>query len=544
MKDGFRRSMAWLHTWTGLVAGWLLFYVFVTGTASYFIDEITRWMQPERPLVQAPVYDDSVPAVAAMLERAFDRLEQVAPGGERWFVSLPHDDLAPRGRQGLSIAWETMPQAGEEHGDTGRERLDAATGAVLPKVETRQTAGGHGLSALHYDLHHRLPHDWGLLVTGAAAMLMLLAIVSGVITHKKIFTDFFTFRPGKGQRGWLDAHNAVSVMALPFFLMITYSGLVFSLYTYMPAARTALYDSSHAYVAELFLQDTGEAVAVSRPATALAPLLAQAEAEWGRAPVAYVYVTRFAGGPLEIKLVQKRSRHLVRFWVPPSLRFDAQSGERLAGEADSSSALDTERVLLNLHFGLFAGWWGRWLFFVSGLLGCAMIATGLVLWTIKRRKRHLGSGQEHAESFGLRLVEVLNVTTIAGLPIAVAAYFWANRLLPVGMADRGDWELHTLFAVWLATLCYALARPLPRAWIELSWGACAAFALVPVLNALTTDKHLGSSLPHALGGGDWALAGFDLTMWGLAAVFALIARKIQRKLAPAPSTMALKEQSA
>ncbi|MFV0278307.1 MAG: PepSY domain-containing protein, partial [Parahaliea sp.] len=49
MKEGFRQSMAWLHTWSGLVVGWVLFFVFATGTAGYFTYEITRWMEPERP---------------------------------------------------------------------------------------------------------------------------------------------------------------------------------------------------------------------------------------------------------------------------------------------------------------------------------------------------------------------------------------------------------------------------------------------------------------------------------------------------------------
>ena len=46
-----RQSMAWIHTWLGLLAGWILFAMFLTGTASYFRPEITRWMQPElRPV--------------------------------------------------------------------------------------------------------------------------------------------------------------------------------------------------------------------------------------------------------------------------------------------------------------------------------------------------------------------------------------------------------------------------------------------------------------------------------------------------------------
>ena len=37
-----RRSMAWLHTWSGLVVGWVLFAIFVTGTASYYRTEISQ----------------------------------------------------------------------------------------------------------------------------------------------------------------------------------------------------------------------------------------------------------------------------------------------------------------------------------------------------------------------------------------------------------------------------------------------------------------------------------------------------------------------
>ena len=32
MKEGFRQAMAWLHTWAGLIFGWLLFAIFLTGT--------------------------------------------------------------------------------------------------------------------------------------------------------------------------------------------------------------------------------------------------------------------------------------------------------------------------------------------------------------------------------------------------------------------------------------------------------------------------------------------------------------------------------
>ncbi|QHE83639.1 PepSY-associated TM helix domain-containing protein [Hydrogenophaga sp. BPS33] len=529
MKEGFRQCTAWLHTWTGLVVGWVLFFIFVTGTAGYFQAEITRWMQPELPMsARAGVPTDPVLAV----HHALDRLEQVAPGAARWSITLPHQSLVQRRWENLGVAWEDMPVSGNGAGQRGSETLDAATGAVLPAgPQPRDTAGGRVLYRMHYELRY-MPYAWAIRIVGVCTMLMLLAITTGVITHKKIFTDFFTFRPGKGQRSWLDAHNAISVMALPFFLMITYSGLVFALFVYMPVGRDVLYGpdplSKARFANELFERDGLAHAPVARPAIPLAPLMAQAEAAWGVGQLRSIAIERHEGGSPEITLTRVQ-RGSLDVWNPPALRFDAGTGALLpSAPPPGGSALQAQGALFNLHEGLFADIWGRWLYFVAGLLGCAMIGTGLVLWTVKRRRHHLGGGQERNEHMGVRLVEVLNVATIAGLPLAVAAYFWANRLLPLGMAERAAWEIHTLFALWLATLFYALARPLHRAWIELLWAACAAYALVPAVNALTTDKHLGRTLPA----GDWVLAGFDLTMWGLAGLFALLALKVARRLRP------------
>lgn len=530
MKDGFRQSMAWLHTWTGLVVGWVLFFVFVTGTAGYFQQEITRWMKPELPMVQ-PQSSDAA-AVERLVGLGFDRLEQVAPGAATWRITLPHESLQPRGWQEFAIRWEEMPPEGHKYGNSGSEPLDPASGGLRsPGPEPRDTAGGGGLYWMHYALHY-MPYEWGIRIVGVCTMLMLIAIVSGVITHKKIFKDFFTFRPGKGQRSWLDAHNAVSVMALPFFLMITYSGLVFFMFDYMPAGRDAVMGrgalGEEAFYEEIYWADKKHQP-LQRPSAELAPMVAKAVDAWGLANIATVSVNQRVGQPLAVTFERVKGDS-VDPGNPQALRFDAGTGEALPLlEPLGGGAAATRNVLLSLHEGIFVGIWGRWLYFFAGLLGCAMIGTGLVLWAVKRRKHHLGSGREGAEEFGVRLVETLNVATIAGLPLAVAAYFLANRLLPLDIADRGAWELHALFAVWLGTLFYALARPLSRAWIELLWGACAAYALVPVVNALTTDRHLGHSLPA----GDWVLAGFDLTMWGLAAIFAFMAVKVRRRLAPA-----------
>lgn len=52
MKLSFRARMSALHTWTGLLLGWVLYFMFVTGTLGYLDTEIDRWMKPELPEAQ------------------------------------------------------------------------------------------------------------------------------------------------------------------------------------------------------------------------------------------------------------------------------------------------------------------------------------------------------------------------------------------------------------------------------------------------------------------------------------------------------------
>ena len=81
MKEGFRQAMAWLHTWAGLIFGWLLFAIFLTGTLAYFKDEISHWMQPEIPARSV--------SSEASLTLAQDYLQQHAAGASRWLIELP-----------------------------------------------------------------------------------------------------------------------------------------------------------------------------------------------------------------------------------------------------------------------------------------------------------------------------------------------------------------------------------------------------------------------------------------------------------------------
>jgi hypothetical protein len=116
------------------------------------------------------------------------------------------------------------------------------------------------------------------------------------------------------------------------------------------------------------------------------------------------------------------------------------------------------------------------------------------------------------------------------MPRAIAAYVWANRLLPVDLATRAAWEVHVMYLTMAAMFVYPAFRPPARARVEMLWICAAAYALLPVVNALTTTRHLGNSIPQ----GDWIMAGFDLTALACGAVAAICAVKVRRSQAMAP----------
>ncbi|MGO3244151.1 MAG: PepSY domain-containing protein, partial [Halomonas sp.] len=115
--------MAQLHTWCGLLAAWLLFAVFLTGTLSYFKESISLWMQPELPSVAANAEWDN----RRLADYWQHYLTEHASSARNWQITFPNE------RESVSTAvW---------FGQDGREQsvLDPTT---LTLVTPRETRGG------------------------------------------------------------------------------------------------------------------------------------------------------------------------------------------------------------------------------------------------------------------------------------------------------------------------------------------------------------------------------------------------------------------
>lgn len=502
MKGSFRQSMAWLHTGSGLVFGWLLFAVFFAGTIAVFRAEVDYWMRPELHMAH--------PGPGA-IDLAQSTLVKLAPDALRWSIELP-TPRSPTLRVSWSLEQGKRPQS---------SYIDAAGQPVAP----RDTGGGTMIYRFHYGLLLGLTGMW---FVGALGMAMLIGLVTGIITHAKIIKDFFTFRPrASPQRAWLDAHNVSAVMVLPFSFMIAYSGLVIWWFIWMPAGWQVVYDGDRgAFFADIAQRgiDNPPRAETGAVLVRLASLPPMADSAVSNASdVRSIAVSDPGRGSSRIDVVRVDSDSM--WGGSDRLRFEGTSGTLLSriGEAGPPWYV-AFRVFRIIHEIKFADPFLRWLYFIMSAVSCAMIGTGTVLWSVKRRARHVTLlRQSAAKPLTQFWADAGNVGIIVGLCTATLAYFWANRLIPAALSGRAGLETAVFFTVWALSLMAALVeiavrrkalgnavsaqRVLRRLWAR-HWTVAALLAfLLPVIDQLSVEG-IGEALRTA----DELVLGFHATV--------------------------------
>ena len=94
MLNSFRQSMAWVHTWFGLVLGFVLMVAFFFGALSVFDREIDRWAIPDTRFEPQPM-----PSYDNLLKQVFADLKphplDMAATAERVVGDLPAPETMP-----------------------------------------------------------------------------------------------------------------------------------------------------------------------------------------------------------------------------------------------------------------------------------------------------------------------------------------------------------------------------------------------------------------------------------------------------------------
>lgn len=540
MNDSFRLSMTWLHTWFGLVLGFVLMVCFYFGALSVFDREFDRWTMPATRFAAQPM-----PSYDKVLEPVFERLrpdpQDMEATARRVIGQIPPPEtLRLQALYAYTTHRDPVLGIGGEFGIPNRPRdasdehqhvhgyatIDPRSGAFLP--ESQLKIGSGFFYPMHISLHLYWA-DLGYWIVGLAALTMLAALVSGVVMHRKIFRELFTFRPWKRtQRSALDLHNLTGVVALPFHFFFAFTGLVIFAGIYLPVSGNLLKPLQQAHeVQEAAL--TGlphDPAGIAAPTASVDAMVLEAKRRWAArgmaGEVGYLEMNHLGDRNGYVSLYRAGSDQVAL--VGQGVHFEASTGRVIREDPAPNAVNGVHEYLTGLHLQQFRHWFLRWLYVAGGLLGCVCIATGFIFFVEKRKAQHAAQGVS-----GSRIVDALAVTTVTGMVLASVAILVANRLLPEGLPARDAWERYCFWGAWVAALAHALWRSAPvaraqpsPAWREQCWTIAVLAVAAVLLNWITTGDHLLRTIAASY----WPVAGVDLALLALAIVAALAALRL------------------
>ena len=538
MFQSLRQSMAWLHTWFGLVLGFVLMVAFFFGSLSVFDREIDRWANP------ATRFDPQVmPSFDTVLKPIFEQIgpeeEELIAARKRvggplpdrlplmnWSAYTTHRDPVLSMYAEFSVTNNPNDPADHVHGHV---TIDPRDGSMLPHGELK--IGSEFFYPLHYSLHLHWK-DLGYWIVGFAALVMLVALVSGVIIHRKLFRELFTFRPGKAtQRSTLDLHNLTGVVALPFHFVFAFTGLVIFASIYLPVGETQLKREAYAFYEAEALSKGLAYVPSGQPAplASVDAMVVEAKRRWELrgmpGEVGFLYINHVGDASSHVSIYRAGSDRVAL--VGQAIHFAGPTGEVIHEEPAPSALSSVNEFLTGLHLQHFEHWLLRWFYVFGGLAGCVCIATGFVFFVEKRKRQHASSG-----SSGARWVDAFAVTTVTGMLAATVAILVANRLLPGDLVEKGAWEETVFWLVWVFAFLHAAWRStavrearISPAWREQAVAIAVLSLAAVILNGFTTGDHLLKTLAT----GYWPVAGLDLALLTVGGIAVAAAVKLKSR---------------
>lgn len=497
-----------VHSWLGVITGILLFILAYSGAYSVFgARELKVWANTD---IRGGVSQDYTAIEALVQQHAAqvgsDYLEHVRVmlPGESSFTHLQigfekEVELENGQHDHHVIVYQHHPQT--------LALEDTFEGGLLDWFNSRPKDMADFMTAFHADLH--LVNPVGLVITGLLGLALFASIITGVIIHRKIFKEFFSFRPLRSLRLlFTDTHKVLGVWGLLFHGVIAFTGAFLGLVLVLlvPAAAFVSFSGNQDKLIETFLPEIEPTITGEAAEPQFAHILAEFRAAnpdlivvdvnihgWGDKG-AIVAFTALGGDTLAAN---------------ETYEFNAVTGElnkqySTFGKLDSTTGVVLD-AMYPLHFGNFGGLFVKIIWSILGIGTALLCVTGMMIWIERRAYGSEGSLSQTAH----HRISRLTIGSCMGLVIASVLLFYGQLLLSVKVAEFSYWLGVIFFSSWIATLIYAMLRNNSYKTIKELFAFCGALAIgVPLLNWAVT----GDAFPLAFFNGKTVSAGVDATL--------------------------------
>lgn len=424
MKNNRIKNLISSHGWLGVIFSAVLFLVFWAGSISFFRYEIQQWAELPHHVVSQD--GENIPVLEIIEEKIkeypFDRKEHlsvVMPNSERPYYSLGIDLIESEAKK------QKIQLKPGQH--SIRIKVDPKTG------ETVGDADRFTMARFIYLLHRNLDLSRiGTYFVGLVTLFFLFALFSGLYIHaKKIIRLFFAYRVEKLRTQLLDFHNVVGVISFPFTLMYAISGLILNiLIVYQIGLLLAVYQGD----TKAMFKDAGFSQ-IEQPKYANKPMdmsvvtqiLEKTRSEYG--PIRFL---RFHNYGDENAVMNVRGDVANSFANNYQVYYRVKDGEVLdeVGVNNKNSFRRGVNVITSLHFGDFAGFDLRIIYFILGIAVAAMMIVGNVLWVNKR------ANNKNVSSRATQFVSNMTIGSCIGFIAATAIAFLLERVLPAELFSR------------------------------------------------------------------------------------------------------------
>lgn len=356
-------SIWWrLHQLAGLQFSLFLSFVFITGTLAVISHEIDWALRPA--MWVQPVADYERVSWGTVL----DSVQSYRPGIEIGDLGAPLHSAS------------TFDVVVIDNGDRKHIYVHPKTGIVTGEGPWA------GVQRFLRDAHRRIMIfdrvagvRVGILIVCLTSVYLLITLITSFWIYKKWWRGFFRWPKGKRVRSYIgDLHRWMGLWSLWFVVVMCYTGLWYLQGEFTTFERPQMEileaNSDNRNAAKLFSSGSALDLAIS-----------QIFERYPSFDIENIFVSNLGTDDGTFQVHGQTDRVFAVDGYANAVWVDANTGELLRAQNPENFSLPIRLNAMNnsLHFGVFAGYISKWIYFLFGVLLSALSVTGVMVYALR-----------------------------------------------------------------------------------------------------------------------------------------------------------------